>query len=151
MGVDALRSFLRRNRRVALDTNVFIYHLEANSKYLALTELLFSTLERTGLEAVTSTITMTELLIPAYRLGDEQKVDELYSMLSRFPHLEWVPPGLEIADIAARLRARHRLKTPDALQAATAVHAAAAGFITNDSVFTRMTPFETLLLDRILP
>jgi len=150
LGVEALRSFLLRNRRIALDTNVFIYHLEGNSRYVPLTDLLFSALERTGLDAITSTITMTELLVPAYKLGDEDKIDELYAILSRYPHLQWIPPDLEIAALAAELRALHRLKTPDALQAATAVHASATGFITNDSVFTRLMGFETLVLDRIL-
>ena len=151
MGVDALRSFLQKNRRVALDTNIFIYHLEANSLYLPLTDVIFSALERTALTAITSTITMTELLVPAYRRKDEGKVDEFYVLLSRYPNLEWIAPTLEIADLAAELRALHRLRTPDALQAATAVREGATGFITNDPVFTRVTDFETLVLDRILP
>ena len=151
MGVDALRSFLQKNRRVALDTNIFIYHLEANSLYLPLTDVIFSALERTALTAITSTITMTELLVPAYRRKDEGKVDEFYALLSRYPNLEWIAPTLEIADLAAEFRALHRLRTPDALQAATAVREGATGFITNDPVFTRVTDFETLVLDRILP
>ena len=151
MGVNALRSFLRRNRRVGLDTNVFIYHLEANSLYLPLTDIIFSALERTALAAITSTITMTELLVPAYRSKDEAKVDEFYALLSRYPNLEWIAPTLEIADLAAELRALHRLRTPDALQAATAVREGATGFLTNDPAFTRVTNFETLVLARIVP
>jgi predicted nucleic acid-binding protein len=48
------------------------------------------------------------------------------------------------------LRALHRLRTPDALQAATAEHSGATGFITNDAVFERVKTFETLVLDRLL-
>ena len=151
MGVDQLRSFLRRNRRVAVDTNIFIYHLEGNSRYLPLTDAIFAALERQSLTAITSTITMTELLVPAYRTKDEERVDEFYVLLSRYPNLEWIAPTLEIADLAAELRALHRLRTPDALQAATAVREGATGFITNDPVFTRVTNFETLVLDRVLP
>ena len=150
MGVDALRSFLRKNRRIALDTNIFIYHIEANPSYVPLTEVVFSALERTSLTAVTSTITMTELLVPAYKKQDEEKVDEFYVLLSRYPNLEWVAPTLEIADLAAEFRALYRLRTPDALLAATAVLQRASGFITNDPVFTRVPNFETLVLDRVL-
>ena len=82
MGVERLRSFLRRHRRIALDTSIFIYQLEANAKYLELTDSVFSWLERTGHEAVTSTITMTELLVPSYRNHDEHRVDEFYGVLS---------------------------------------------------------------------
>ncbi len=150
MGIDRLRAFLRRHRRVALDTNVFIYQLEANPQYLALTDHIFTWLERPGSTAVTSTITMMELLVHPYRQLDPSRVDEFYGLLSTYPNLNWIAPGLEIADLAARIRAQHRLQSPDALQAATAAHAKASGLITNDPVFARVGSFETLVLDKIL-
>jgi predicted nucleic acid-binding protein len=150
LGVEGLRLFLRRHRRIALDTSIFIYQLEANPKYLALTDAVFSWVERSGHEAVTSTITMTELLVPSYREGDEQRVDEFYGLLSTYPNLRWIAPDLETADLAARLRAVYRLRTPDALQAATAVRERATGFVTNDPVFARIGEFEAVVLDRLL-
>ncbi len=149
MGLEALRSFLRRNRRIALDSNIFIYQVEANPRYVAMTDMVFSALERTGISGVTSTITMAELLVPAYRNKNESQVDDFYALFSRYPNLEWIPATLQIADLAARLRALHNLRTPDALQAATAVLANATGFITNDPVLERVKQFETLVLDRI--
>jgi predicted nucleic acid-binding protein len=145
-----LRAFLRRHRLIALDTSVFIYQLESNARYLPLTDHIFSWLEGPHSKAVTSTITMTELLVQPYRESDDQRVDEFYGLLSTYPNLDWIAPNLEIADVAARLRALHRLQTPDALQAATAEHAGATGFITNDAVFERVKTFETLMLDRLL-
>jgi len=93
---------------------------------------------------------MTELLVPSYRDGDEEKVDEFYGLLTTYPNLLWIAPALEAADLAARFRATYRLRTPDALQAATAVRAQATGFITNDPVFTRIKEFETAVLDQFL-
>jgi predicted nucleic acid-binding protein len=133
-----------------LDTNVFIYQLEANSRYLTLTEQIFSWLERPGSTAVTSTITMMELLVHPYRELDEARADTFYGLLSTYPNLDWIAPNLEIADLAARIRAVHRLPSTDALQAATAAHAKATGLITNDPVFRRAEAFETLVLDEIL-
>jgi len=150
LGVERLRAFLRRHRRIALDTSVFIYQLETNPRYLAYTDHIFSWLERPGSKAVTSTITMTELLVQPYRDSDEQRADEFYGLLSTYPNLDWVAPNLEIADLAARIRALHRLRTPDALQAATAVHTLATGLITNDPVFERVTDFETVVLDKLV-
>ena len=150
MGIDRLRAFLRRHRRVALDTNVFIYQLEANPQYLALTDPMFSWVERPGSKAVTSTITMMELLVHPYRELGGARVDEFYGLLSTYPNLDWIAPNLEIADLAARIRARHRLQSPDALQAATAACSKATGLITNDPVFERVDSFETLVLDKIL-
>jgi predicted nucleic acid-binding protein len=150
LALDPLRAFLRRHRRIALDTSVFIYQLEANARYLARTDQIFTWIERPGGKAVTSTITMTELLVQPYRLVDQQQADEFYVLLSTYPNLEWIAPNLEIADRAAKLRAVHGLRTPDALQAATAVHAGATGLVTNDPVFERVNDFETLLLDKLL-
>ena len=150
MGVDRLRTFLRRHRRIALDTSIFIYQLEANPKYLAHTDPIFLWLERPGSTAITSTLTMTELLVLPYREGDEQRANDFYGLLSTYPNLEWVAPNLEIAELAARIRAFHRLQTPDALQAATAVHSLATGLITNDPVFERLESFETLVLGRLI-
>lgn len=92
---------------------------------------------------------MTELLVQPYRESSEERVNELYALLTMYPNLNWIPPGLEISDVAARLRALHRLKTPDALQA-TASESKATGLITNDAVFECTDAFETLDLDRLL-
>jgi predicted nucleic acid-binding protein len=150
LGVEELKQLLRRHRRIALDTSVFIYQLEANAKYLSLTDAVFAWVERTGHEAVTSTITMTELLVPSYRDNNEHRVDEFYGLLSTYPNLRWMAPDLEAADMAARLRATYKLRTPDALQAATAILAEATGFITNDPFFLRVVEFETAMLDQFL-
>ncbi len=80
--------------------------------------------------------------------AEEHLVDEFYALLTAYASLEWVPPSLEIA--AARIRAAHRLRTPNALQAATALHSRATGLITNDPVFERVEGVETLVLDRLL-
>jgi predicted nucleic acid-binding protein len=150
LGLDRLWAFLRRHSRIALDTSVFIYQLEGNVRYLPFTDRIFTWLERPDSRAITSTITMTELLVVPYRNADERQVDEFYALLSKYPNLDWIAPNLEIADVAARLRALHRLRTPDALQAATAAHGGATGFITNDAVFERVEAFETLVLERLL-
>ncbi|HXP84455.1 MAG TPA: PIN domain-containing protein [Bryobacteraceae bacterium] len=148
--MNRLRAFLRRHRLIALDTSVFTYQLEANPRYLPATDHIFSWLERPDSKAVTSTITMTELLVQPYRDSNDQLVDEFYALLSTYPNLDWIAPNLEIADLAARLRALHRMRTPDALQAATAAQARVTGLITNDVVFERVTAFESLVLDQLL-
>lgn len=150
MGVDRLRAFLRRHRRIGLDTSVFIYHLQSNLKYLAYTDLIFSWLERSESTAITSTITMTELLVLPYREDNEPLANDFYGLLATHPNLDWIPPSLKIADLAARIRAHYQLKTPDALQAATTAYSDATGMITNDAVFKRVENFQTLVLGELL-
>lgn len=150
MGLERLRAFLRRHREIALDTSVFIYQLESNARYVALTHFIFEWLERPNHTAVTSTITMTELLVRPYGQNDQLLADEYNGLLSRYPHLKWIAPSLEVADLAAQLRAKHNLRTPDAIQAATAMHAGATGLVTNDAVFKRLPGFEVIVLEELI-
>ena len=80
----------------------------------------------------------------------DRRADDFYGLLSTYPNLDWIAPNLEIAELAAQIRALHRLRTPDALRAATAEHLRATGLITNDSVFQRVDSFQTLVLDDLL-
>jgi len=150
LGLEPLRGFLRRHRRIALDTSILIYQLEANPRYVVYTDVIFYWVDRPGSTALTSTITMTELLVQPFRDPDERRVAEVYGLFSTLPNLEWITPSLEIAVLAARMRALHRMRTPDALQAATAVNARATGLITNDPVFERVENIETLVLEKYL-
>jgi predicted nucleic acid-binding protein len=70
--------------------------------------------------------------------------------LDMHPNLDWIAPDLEMAALAAWLRALHRLRTPDALQAATAALAGATALITHNAVFERVDSLRSLVLDRLL-
>ncbi len=144
-----LTAFLNRHRRVALDTSVFIYQLDATPGYRELVRPVFRWIESEIGAAVTSTVTMLELLVQPYRRGDLDRVNRFYASLSTYPNLEWMPHTLAIADQAARLRAMHRLQTPDAIQAATALDAGAPAFISNDAAFRRIPELDVLLLDEL--
>jgi predicted nucleic acid-binding protein len=54
---------------------------------------------------------------------------------------------LNVADLAAKLRADYRLKTPDAIQAASAISHGATGFICNDKVFQKIEGLDCLIID----
>jgi hypothetical protein len=90
LGVDRVVAFLRRHRRIALDTSVFIYQLEGNPRYLPFTDPVFSWLEQPESKAVTSTITMTELLVRPYRSLGEQEADMSVSgsRCASYPNLD---------------------------------------------------------------
>ncbi len=150
MGVEDLRTLLRPQHRVALDTSIFIYQVEANPKYYSLSDVVFEWLEKQGNEAVTSTLSLTELLVPAYREGNEKRIQTYYGLFRTYPSLTWIPPDLEVADVAARMRAAYGLKTPDAIQAATAIYSGASAFLTNDPIFKRLKETEILILDELL-
>lgn len=145
-----LAAFLGLHRRIGLDTSIFIFQVEANPKYRELVHPIFEWLQGPRGQAVTSTVTMLEILVRPYRLGDLDGVNSFYALLSTFPHLEWVQLSLEIADHAARLRAEHNWRTPDAIQVATTLSREATGFISNDSAFEKVSGLDVLLLDELL-
>jgi len=150
LGVAQLNRLLKMHSRIALDTSVFIYQLQANRKYVGLTDEIFAWLQRPKSQGATSTITMTELLVRPYRDRNQQRADEIYALLSTFPNLAWISPSLEIAEVAAGLRAEYGLRTPDALQAATAIRSGATALITNDATFHRVAGLQIMVLDDLL-
>jgi predicted nucleic acid-binding protein len=150
LGLTRLRTFLRDHPRIGIDTNIFIYALEAHATYVELSYAVLEWVEQLNHSAVTSTLTITEVLTQPYATVASRQVDEYYALLSNYPHVEWIAPDLRIAKLAARFRAQHRMRTPDAIQAATAVLSGATGFISNDPVFQRVDGFQALTLDDLL-
>jgi hypothetical protein len=65
-----------------LDTSVFIYHVEESEKYFPLTDPIFRWVEGPRAAAVTSTITLLEVLVQPYRLGELDRVNKFYALLS---------------------------------------------------------------------
>jgi predicted nucleic acid-binding protein len=79
---------------------------------------------------------VTELLRLECRIqplaqGDSELL-ALYDELFDQPGLIWQPLNREVFDLACRLRAQHRLKTPDALHLAAAATAGCDEFWTHD-------------------
>ncbi len=151
MGVRvSLRAFLRRHRMVGADSMVFIYHLEDHPRYAPLTQVLFDELETGKVRGVTSVITITEVLVKPLREGNRQVAEEYRRLLVTFPHLSIGEVDRGVARLAADLRAKHGIRTPDALQIAAALSRSATGFVTNDEAVKRVREIEVLVLDEVI-
>ncbi len=137
----------RRARTLALDTSAFIYHLEAHPVHASRLLPIFRRIEGGRCRGVSSTLTFLEVLVQPYRTGDDEKRAALSALLASFPGMTWIPLDLTVADRAASLRARYRLRTPDAIQLATALHAGADIFLTNDRDLRRVQEVPVLLID----
>jgi predicted nucleic acid-binding protein len=70
-------------------------------------------------------------------------------LFRNFPHLSVVPVTDDIAERAAFLRAHQNLKTPDALQVATALLSGSRFFLTNDETLTSVKDIPIFVLDHI--
>jgi len=136
--------------RISLDTNVFIYFLEDHPRYGSWCASLFDRIERGHNPAVTSTVTLLELLVQPYREQKEELAQKIFALAGTYPKLEWVPVSMDLADRAAELRARYRLSTPDAIQLATAIGCGATRFYGNDRSLRRVKEIECFIVDDLI-
>lgn len=148
--VSLSQGFPAERERIGLDTNVFIYFLEYHPRYGAWCASLFDRIERGQNSAVTSTVTLLELLVQPYRDQKEELAQKIFALASTYPKLEWVSVTMNIADRAAELRARYRLSTPDAIQLATAIGHNATRFYGNDRGLRRVKEIECVLVDELI-
>lgn len=133
-----VRVTAERQRIFALDTNIFIYHFEENPEFVSFTEDLFEKIESGRVRAVTSVLTLHEILTGARKAGDERLVVLYRDLLGSFPNLHIIPFDADVAEISSDLRARYGIPTPDAIQIATAIHQKAETFISNDARLARI-------------
>jgi predicted nucleic acid-binding protein len=121
-----------RGQVVGLDTAPLIYFMEENPTYLATVRPFFEAMDRGEFSVITSMVTLLEVLVHPFRCGNADLVQQYRDILLSAEHLTTIGLSQDIAEEAARLRATPNLRTPDAIQLATAIHTSAAYFLTND-------------------
>lgn len=118
---------------VAVDTALFIYFIEEHDAYLPLVEPLFTEVAHSRLAAVTSAITLLEVLAVPYRTGDENLARRYEALLTRSRGLTLMDLSHDQLRAAAQLRCvRPQIRTPDALQLVAALSARCTALVTND-------------------
>ena len=131
---------LDAHQLVGLDSSIFIYHFEANLKYLPLTEVILERVEQGNCKAVTSTVTIMEVTVHPWRARRSDVAREYEALLVHFPNLELVEATRDIARRAAQLRAKYNIRPADALQVATAIESGATAWVSNDKQLRRIEP-----------
>jgi len=135
--------------RIALDTAPVIYYVEQHDRYFPLTYAFFERIARGELYAYSSVITLTETLTHPRRTGDTKTIGAFQTLLLDSENLSLLDVNAAIADSAADLRARYNLRTPDAIQIATALAAGCEAFLTNDRDLRRVQALSILVLDEL--
>ena len=146
----SLGARLRAARTVGLDSAIFIYYFEEHPRYQALCTEVFDGMEAGVIQAVTSTVTLIEVLVRPLAQGQDALCARYEQYLQFGPSLtlRGLDPGL--ARKAAELRASYRLRTPDAIQLAAAIEFGARVFLTNDDRIHGITEIEIVVLERWL-
>lgn len=139
------------HKRVLIDTSVWIYNLESHPEFGPPASRVIESLEEGRFRGITSELTLLELTVRPLQLGRQDVADHYEVLLDYFPHLEIVPISREILLDAAALRARQKLRTPDAIQLATGIRAGATLAVTNDKLWRSAPLIETALLSDLAP
>ena len=145
--MNSLPEPLREVRRLGFDTAPVIYFVEAHPEYDSQITPIFERIEQGELEGVTSVITLLEVLVQPIRLNRIDLVSRYRQLLLDSERFSTLPITVEISEVAAELRARYNLRTPDALQVATALVRRCEAFLTNDARLKRVAEIRVLTLD----
>jgi len=136
---------------VLIDTAPFVYFVEEREPYAEVLTPFFDAVDAGKIQAFTTTITCSEVLVIPCRQGNRELVAKYETLLLETPRLTIVPFDLELAKMTAEIRAEHGLKTPDAIQWATAIRSRVRFFLTNDKGFKRFSDPNVLVIDDYLP
>ncbi|MFA0760008.1 MAG: hypothetical protein HZLCBSQH_000093 [Candidatus Fervidibacterota bacterium] len=132
--------------KLALDTPPVIYFVKTHAQYDALVTEVFQRTNEGWIIGVTSVITVTEVLVLPLKQGNTALASEYWDLLTNSANMQLISIDPETAKVAADLRARYNLRTPDALQLAAAIRAGCGAFLTNDATLKKVTELKVLVL-----
>lgn len=124
---------------ILVDTNPIIYHLEGHPTLAARYRPLFLAAERGRNHLIISAVTLAEVLGGPARTNNEILLERYEQALTQGANCHFRAIDAAVAVHAARLRARYRLKLPDAIQLATALQEGCHAIVTHDRDFSGVT------------
>jgi predicted nucleic acid-binding protein len=117
-----------------VDTNPIVYVLEGHP-LAARFESVFADIDAGRIHALVTPVTLAEVVSGPLNAGKGALAERYRSAITNAPGWRLRPIDAEIAMLAARLRVRNRLKMPDAIQLATAVHEGCYALLSHDRDF----------------
>ena len=132
---------------IGLDTSPFIYFVEQNPLYVDVMREIFKSITNENLQASSSVISLTEVLVQPLRQNNQKLADEYRDLLFNGANFQLFSLTASIAETAAEIRAKYNLRTPDALQIATALENKCDAFLCNDKDLKRVSEIRVLVLD----
>jgi len=136
--------------RVCMDTAPIIYFIEKNPKYLGVLKPVFLEIDSGRIEAITSTITLLEVLVHPFRTKNDILAEKYRDILLYSGGLTTFEIFHEVSEMSSKLRAKYSIRTPDAIQIAVGLLYRASKFLTNDSALKKVSDIDVLVLDDFL-
>jgi predicted nucleic acid-binding protein len=137
-------------RRLGIDSAPIIYFVEEHPTYDACLLQIFQQIANGSITGITSVVSLCEVLVQPVKKGDTRLQQSYREVMEGSAHFEVLALESRHAEKAAELRARYGLRTPDALQIATAILSGCEAFLTNDTNLKRVQTLRILVLDEIV-
>ncbi len=131
---------------VYVDANSIIYTVEQHPIYAPLLEPLWLAAQTRTLEVLSSDLALMECLIGPLKRSDAALVKHYESALLG-TEMRLLPITHSILRDSAQLRATTKLRTPDAIHAATSQQFGCSLFVTNDGGFRAVPGLPVVVLD----
>lgn len=128
---------------VGIDTNVFIYYFQQHPQFGYKAKNIFQSVTTGEIKAITSIVTLIELLSLG---GPDEDIEKLKTVYLQTPNLKTFDITQTIGIEAARIRRNYGYRIPDSIQLATSLYAKASVFITNDKRLQGFKEIEIRLL-----
>jgi predicted nucleic acid-binding protein len=126
-----------RGRRVYFDTNIFVYFLEGDERYLDRCLPFFQAAQDGVITAVTGDLAIAELLVKPLRDNDLFGVQKVGASFDGNGYFQALSHGRSTLELAAHIRATQKLSMIDAIHLATAIKAQCSHIITHDEQVAR--------------
>ena len=133
---------------IYIDTNCFIYLLEDHPLFGERACHLFTALENDQFRAITSVLTLMEIMAGPLKLGDKELAAEYAHLLETFPGLTLHAMDRDSAHYAATFRASG-IRAPDTIHLATALHHRVNYFITADQRLSKVQSVNVLIFQSL--
>ncbi|MCK4605456.1 MAG: PIN domain-containing protein [Deltaproteobacteria bacterium] len=133
-----------------MDTAPIIYFIEKNPRYLGVLKPVFLEIDTGRIEAITSTITLLEVLVHPFRTKNDILAEKYRDILLYSGGLTTFEIFHEVSEMSSKLRAKYSIRTPDAIQIAVGLLYRASKFLTNDSALKKVSDIDVLVLDDFL-
>lgn len=138
-----------RHRRIALDSNVFVYVLEGVEPWAHVARRLLDAIEAGRFRGVIAAVGVAEVCAGPARRGDLAMLERYAEEIGSMPGMRIQPVTAEVAMDAAVIRGMREISLADAMHLASARAAGATAFVTNDRRLRGSSKLDVIYLDAL--
>jgi predicted nucleic acid-binding protein len=142
------RLIFQDGAKIYLDTSIVIYSVMTDPKYWETLRPMWQKSQDREVNLISSELLILETLVVPLRTNNVPILEIYEDLFSEDIQLQ--PISESILRTAAQLRATTRLKTPDAIHAATAIESRCTIFFTNDAGFRNIPRLPVVILDQVM-